>query len=275
MSAAFLGIAREPVYSPGKVDADRAILEAVAARLGDPPRVRVVSADEPLPEVRSPTLVFVMCQSPAAVATLQGWESAGVRVINSTAAIANTQRHRMLAAFDRHHVAHPPGTLVRTDAPLLPDWTDAGGVWIKRGDVHATEPDDVVRVDHRAAALVALAAMRRRGIERALVQRHAAGDVFKFYAVRRRFFTCFPPTTTTRPLTPVEHTAMRELADAGAAALELEVFGGDCIRGADGRLWLIDLNEWPSFARCRNEAAAAIADYLMEAAGAGARSKPA
>ena len=56
---------------------------------------------------------------------------------------------------------------------------------------------------------------------------------------------------------------MRGLAEAGAGALELEVFGGDCVRDIERRLWLIDLNDWPSYAPCRFGAAEAIASYLI------------
>jgi len=263
MTVDFLGIAREPLYSPGKVEADRAILDAVAERLAAEHRVRVVSAEQPLPAVSAPTVVFAMCQGPAALATLRDWEAAGVRVVNCTAAIANTHRRRMLAAFERHAVAHPPSRLVRTDAPAeLPEWIDHGDTWIKRGDVHATEADDVMRIDGPGAAREALTALGRRGVATALVQRHVDGDVFKFYAVRGRFFTAFPPADDSRPLTAAETAAMRALAEAGAAALELEVFGGDCVRGADGELWLVDVNDWPSYARCRSDASAAIAAYL-------------
>src|SRR5262249_8467337 len=229
VSLEFLGIARERVYSPGKVEDDRAILDAVAARLAVAHRVDVISADDRLPSVSPAPIVFAMCQGPAALDTLRGWEASGVRVINSARAIANTHRRRMLAAFERDAIAHPPSQLLDTRAPTaLPEWID-GGAWIKRGDVHATEADDVVRVDGAAAARTALAAMQRRGIATALVQRHVAGDVFKFYAVRGSFFACFAPAAAP-PLADAHEPAMRALAEAGAAALDLEVFGGDCVR---------------------------------------------
>ena len=55
MTPDFLGIARERVFSPGKVEDDRAILEAVAARLAATWRVRLVNADDPLPPVAPAT----------------------------------------------------------------------------------------------------------------------------------------------------------------------------------------------------------------------------
>jgi hypothetical protein len=263
----FLGITRERVYSPGKVDVDRAILDAVAARLAATHRVAVHDADDPLPADAPARVVFAMCQSPAALDALRRWEAGGARVINSSAGIANTQRRRMLGAFERDRIAHPPSRLVRTDrSDALPEWIDDGG-WLKRGDVHATDPDDVVRVDGGAAAHAALAAMRRRGIASAVAQQHVEGDVFKFYAVRGCFFTAVPPSESEPALSATQESAMRRLAEAGGASLGLEVFGGDCVRDCQQRLWLIDLNDWPSYAPCRFGASEAIASYVKAQTG--------
>jgi GNAT superfamily N-acetyltransferase len=258
----FLGIARERLYSPGKIEPDRAVLDAVAERLRARHRVHVVSAEDGLPEVPPQGVVFTMSQGPAALAVLRDWEQRGVRVINSTAAIENCHRRRMLAAFQRHAVAHPDSVLLDADPAVeLPDWV-AGGAWLKRGDVHATEAGDVVRVDTGVQARAALASFRRRGIARALLQRHVEGEVFKFYAVGDCWLTWFPPAGSPARLTAGEEGTLRELAAAGARALELEVYGGDCIRDVQGALWLIDLNDWPSYAPCRFVAADAIAVYL-------------
>jgi hypothetical protein len=51
---------------------------------------------------------------------------------------------------------------------------------------------------------------------------------------------------------------------AAAAALGLEVFGGDAVIKADGEPMIIDLNAWPSYALYRDRAAEAIADCLTE-----------
>jgi hypothetical protein len=142
---------------------------------------------------------------------------------------------------------------------VLPDWV-AAGAWIKRGDFHATQPGDVVFVREEGRAREVLSDFRARGIARALVQRHVDGVVVKFYAVRQGFFACFPETTAA--LGEADVDAMRVLANEGAASLGLEIFGGDCVRTPDGALSLIDLNDWPSYGRCRSAAATAIAGYL-------------
>ena len=48
-----------------------------------------------------------------------------------------------------------------------------------------------------------------------------------------------------------------------AAALGVSVYGGDAIVRADGSFCLIDFNDWPSFSRCREEAADAIASLVL------------
>ena len=40
-------------------------------------------------------------------------------------------------------------------------------------------------------------------------------------------------------------------------------YGGDAIVRADGSFCIIDFNDWPSFSRCRDEAADAIAAFVM------------
>jgi glutathione synthase/RimK-type ligase-like ATP-grasp enzyme len=257
----FLGIAREKIYSPGKVDDDRAILEAVAFELRTRGhRVAVVSAEDDLVAPARGTVVFTMSQGPAALDVLRRWERSGILVINSVDAIEGCHRRRMLPAFEQARIRHPDSVLVSTDAnPSLPDWAE-GPVWLKRGDVHAMESGDVLRIRGHEAARRALAAFRARGISHALIQRHIEGDVVKFYAVRDCFFQSF--VNGEGPSSDDERRQLTALAEAGARALDLEIYGGDCVRDERGAFWLIDLNDWPSYARCRASAAKAIADHL-------------
>jgi len=255
-----LCIAREEVYSPGKVDADRAILEAVASHLARHRRVRVIATESAPPQAPDAALVLAMCQGPLALARLRSWQRSGVRVVNTADAIEGCHRTRMLPALRRAAVAHPPSAIVATDGPCdAPEWA-RGGVWVKRGDVHATHADDVVLVREVSGLRAVLDQFRRRGIERAALQQHVDGEVIKFYAVRGIFFAAFCDGAALALATD-ERAAFVRLAEAAAAALGLEVFGGDFIREANGRLWLIDLNDWPSYAPCRAAAAEAIAQY--------------
>jgi hypothetical protein len=41
------------------------------------------------------------------------------------------------------------------------------------------------------------------------------------------------------------------------------IYGGDCIVGPDGKITIIDFNDWPSYAPCSNEAAPHIAKSVL------------
>ena len=63
---------------------------------------------------------------------------------------------------------------------------------------------------------------------------------------------------------PFSATDLQTKAEALAAAVGLQVYGGDAIVTADGSWYMIDFNDWPSFSRCREEAAEAIAGLINQ-----------
>jgi len=261
----FLGITREPEFSPGKVDADRAILELTAEQLRTRGHTVQVcnAADETWPEPAGGTVVFTMAQGARALQRLRQWETRGVRIVNRPGGILNCQRHRTVAAFAATDLAFPETVLLPTaGAPPLPTWIAVAGAWIKRGDVHATDPADVVYVTDAAAAGAALHRFHARGIAAAVVQRHMAGTVLKFYGVRDGFFHCVPPASGAALPAEVLH-GIDALGRRAADLLEVEIYGGDCVVDVNGELTLIDLNDWPSYAPCRAHAAGAIAAYVL------------
>ena len=79
------------------------------------------------------------------------------------------------------------------------------------------------------------------------------------------------------PRPVVDESRLRALAFGAARALGLEVFGGDVALPTPDAPVLLDLNDWPSFAPFRAEAAAAIAAHALARAGARAerRAEPA
>jgi hypothetical protein len=265
----FLAIGREAVFSPGKVDADRAILDAVATILrGRDHWVRVASPEAALPRPPSSTLVFAMSQGEPALATLRHWETDGIRVVNSVASILGCHRHRLLDRIQRAGLPVPDAVwlgLAEPPSPAAwPDWLDADGAWIKRGDVHAIHADDVVFVRGRSAAVDAVTRFRARGITRAVLQRHVEGPVVKFYGVRGRFFSCVSPSGAHGRVVAETRGELRAVAERASRAIGLEIYGGDCVVTVTGSVQLIDVNDWPSFGPCRTEGAEAIAARLEE-----------
>jgi hypothetical protein len=256
----FLCVLREPEFSPGRVEDDAAILLATANALNERGySVEVMhAAASRWPKPRLETIVLSMAQGDRALEHLAAWESEGVRVVNSVRAVRNCRRiatHRQLVA---HRIPQPPTRVCSTAAwEVPPDWL-AEGVWIKRGDLHAMVEGDVSLVHSAAAAAQALRSLQRRGVNGAVVQRHVPGTVVKFYGVGEQFFYTagkFLPVSVQR--------TVAALARRAAVAVGLEVFGGDCVLTSSGQCLLVDLNDWPSYAPCRAEAALAIAAYVQ------------
>jgi hypothetical protein len=253
-----IGIYREERFSPGKVEDDRAILDLVASELRQGGlAVRMLDGDR-LPRLETrPELIFAMCQSAAAL----GWlDEAATRtkVVNHPHAIRCCYRMNLVERLVRAGVPQPRWAFA---AERLPSALGPGP-WLKRGDVHAMEASDVRRVFTEDDWARMTAEFERRGIDRAIVQEHVEGAVYKFYGVKGGFFRAYG-----LPAGQEERAAL--LAERGASALGLEIYGGDGVYCADGTLTLIDFNDWPSFSRCRTDASRAIGRRLGEIVASG------
>ena len=55
-----------------------------------------------------------------------------------------------------------------------------------------------------------------------------------------------------------------QAADAAAIGLNIYIYGGDAIVDREGKFHIIDFNDWPSFAPCRDIAAPHIAQCLYD-----------
>jgi hypothetical protein len=140
-------------------------------------------------------------------------------------------------------------------------------IWVKRGDVHAERPEDVVCVPPGQVAS-AVRAFSQRGIPWVALQRHVPGPVLKFYAVAdAQLFRWYDPAVAPgSPPPAVDEARLRALVFEAAGAVGLDVFGGDIAVPTPESPVLIDLNDWPSFAPCRDEATEAIAAYVQRQA---------
>jgi hypothetical protein len=188
-------------------------------------------------------------------------------VVNSPNAIRNTYRHRMIELFSQHHVLAPASHVVASNAKGPPP---AAAVWVKRYDFHATQPSDVIYIASEAGWHEALDRFARRGIPFIIAQEHVAGDLVKFYGVRSEtaptaanWFEWFYHRDKGMLGHSFEVSHLRDAAFGAAAALGLEVFGGDAVVQEDGKPMIVDINAWPSYARYRDRAAQAIADHLV------------
>ena len=271
-SARCWGIYRELAHSPGRETDDAEILRATGRFLSERGFSVELKSPDDLPESEDaagvPPFLFVMCERAEVVRRLSAWERRGVHIVNSPTAIRNTDRERAIALFSEKAVPFPRSTLIATadqqpHAVPLP-------CWIKRADVHATQAGDVSFADSPEQLAQRLSALLARGIARAVLQEHVPGDLIKFYGVREMseegggldWFEWFYHRDQQLSRHPFEVSELREAVSRAAGALGLDVFGGDAIATPAGRIVLIDLNAWPSFALYRREAAERIAAFL-------------
>ena len=264
------GIYRELEHSPGRIGDDAAILKRVGEALAERGfSVELVAGDAADAAFETPRAnIFAMCEGGAVLDRLKAAEKAGSVIVNSADAIRNTYRHRMIELFAQHHVSAPWSQVVATDASKL---RPPAGVWVKRYDFHATQPDDVIYTASENGWHEALRRFAKRGIPFIVGQENVAGDLVKFYGVRNgvlrmdeNWFEWFYHRDKGMVGHSFQASRLRQESFGAAAALGLEIFGGDAIIPADGEPVIIDLNAWPSYARYRDQAARAIADCLTE-----------
>jgi hypothetical protein len=262
------GIFRERTHSPGRESDDTEILRLTGKHLEARGYQIVLKSTDDLavPDEIRPDLVFLMCETFEPLRQLAVLEARGVPHVNPIEAVLSTYRDRMISRFETAGVPFVPSRLVDTKSPApsvdLP-------VWVKRADVHNTQDGDVVQVESAPALARALAALAARGIERAVLQPHVAGDLVKFYGVGAAepgspppWFHWFHHADQKLAGHPVDAGRLARIAAQAASTLGLEVYGGDAIVTADA-LVLLDLNAWPSFARVREEASRVIATHLV------------
>ncbi len=261
---ALLGIYREQIFSPGKIEDDAAIMDATVEELSRrgwevcTRHAESISSSLPRPEN-----VLSMAQSDRVLNTLEGWSGQGTRVVNTVPSVLNCYRKRLIYMLSKAGVCIPPSRMVTVEeAGEEISLQAADRLWLKRGDVHAIGPGDVACVTCKEELERAVGHFFSKGIRDILVQEHVDGPVVKFYGVGQREFFRAYMAGGGEELTATGQ--LRTIATQAAGAVGLEVYGGDAILTQRNGPVLIDLNDWPSFSRCCRSAAGSIAAYFAD-----------
>ena len=222
-----IGIYRAQRYSPGSVEKDRAILDATLQQLRDRGYDVDVMTEEKLLEggiAKEVGRYLSMARSEEALDILQD-----KTCINTSDAIRYCNHRRYITSDDNT----PP-------------------LWVKRTDQCSEGEGDVTYCATEEEVRETVAMLHKRGIDSYVMQKHYEGEHVKFYGVRGTTF-----------FSPSGYDTLRGMAQDMAREAGITVYGGDAIIGADGEIHIIDLNDWPSFASCRKEAAEAIAEMVQ------------
>lgn len=258
-----LKVYRAERFSPNSVERDRAIIDAagdILTRHGyDVAGVR----ESELTGNVDAEVFMSMARTRQALAILKEKEREGHIVINSTVGVERCKRSTIDRLMRANHI--PAAPLEGCD-----------GYWIKRGDEAAQSKDDVAFAQKDDDKRCILSHFEQRGVTDVVVTAHVEGDLVKFYGVAGTgFFRSFRHAAGgyskfgDEAVNGQPHgygfgqDSLQADAERLASLAGIDIYGGDCIVRSDGTYAIIDFNDWPSFAVCRDEAAEAIAANIM------------
>lgn len=272
-------VMRAGAYSPNHIGNDAAIMNVVAEQLRKRGcEVKVYSEEQFLAGAVSEDIIVNMCRDPKSIALLQQLEDSGKLVINSGYGIENCVRERLTRILIGSGISYPESIIVNTNEVVKNTLKKQhiSQCWIKRADSHAMHKEDVTYVRHAEEAQEMLQEYFLRGIPRAVISRHQAGDLVKFYGVKGQpFFYWFCPFVANggrysydalnsgSEAVKAMGQHIKKMCLRAAEELNVKVYGGDCVISPDGDVKIISFNDWPSYAPCRAEAASHIAKAVM------------
>lgn len=259
-----LAIYRAERFSPNSVNKDKAIMDAVCTQIdGEDCILSSIKEDKLTTEITA-DIILTMGREVSTLHLLENQEIRGTAVINSSEGIRACAR----ANIDR---------LMRSVGIPVAPMVGNNGYWIKRGDEAAQSKEDVLFAADENEKERVLERFRQRGIKETVTTAHVIGDLVKFYGVKGTgFFRTFYPNDDgetkfdDEQINGTAHhykfsmTNLQRDVEKTAALTGIGIYGGDCIVRADGSYAIIDFNDWPSFSRCREEAARAIAQVVRK-----------
>ena len=269
-------IQRAACYSPNSEEKDLAILQEVGCFFDDAKIIsegefvekfstdnQLISA-ESVGAVNAYYQIISMARSPKALDCLEQLEQSGIQVLNPSAGVWACQRSNVDKVMRENYL------------PLPPDKGD-DGYWVKRADTTAQSKEDVCFCHDWSEVEKIKSTFMQRGITDVVTQAHVKGDVVKFYGVEGTgFFRYYYSGDDTETKFGDEErngkpryysfssSNLQADAEKLACLLQTPVYGGDAIIQEDGSYVIIDFNDFPSFSRCREEAAKAIIGRMKQ-----------
>lgn len=270
-------IQRAACYSPNSEEKDLAILQEVGSLLED---ATIISEDdfvnrfstynqsvssESVESVNAYCQIISMARSTKALECLEQLEQSGIRVLNPSVGVRACQRSNIDKVMRENYLPLPP---------------DKGndGYWVKRADTTAQSKEDVCFCHDWSEVEKIKSTFMQRGITDVVTQAHVKGDVVKFYGVEgtgffRYYYSGYDTETkfgdeerNGKPqYYPFSSSNLQVDAEKLACLLQTPIYGGDAIVREDGCYVIIDFNDFPSFSKCRKDAAKAIFERMKSA----------
>jgi hypothetical protein len=272
------GIKRKAKYSPNHIGNDGMIFSMTAECLRNMDYdVREYTETEFVLSEENEKYIFNMARDKATIKQLKQREKDGAIIINTGTGIENCTREAMTRMLLEHGIPYPVSLIIDVANDPTEELTkmDTEAFWIKRGDSHAIHREDVTYARNIPEVKSILKEFSLRDIPNAVINEHLVGDLIKFYGVADTdFFYWFYPFDLSHSKFGLEKIngeakqfsfdveALKKACDQAGEILDVKVYGGDCVVAKDGSFKIIDFNDWPSFAPCREEAAPKIAECI-------------
>ncbi|MGL4292165.1 MAG: ATP-grasp domain-containing protein [Bacteroidales bacterium] len=277
-----IGVTRSNQYSPNHIGNDAAIFNETVRHLQEAGCEITIYNEEEflLSDIKAP-VIFTMARNQQTIVRLKQLQEQGTVIVNSGFGIENCTREKMTRLLLSHGVPHPRSLIVQTkdNVQSFLDHDNFIPCWIKRGDFHAIHREDVSFVRNPQEGQNILSEYALRGIESAVINEHLSGDLIKFYGVADTgFFHWFYPYDMNHSkfgLEKINGAArglsfdpdhLKNICHQASEVLGVKIYGGDCIVAEDGSIRIIDFNDWPSFAPCRDLASPNIARCILQEA---------
>ena len=261
------GIARKTEFSPNHELNDFLMIQKTAEELKNlGVKVKVYREEDIFTEEIKEDFIFSMVQSPDGSKHLLDIARNKKFVINTPESVRNCYRYNMNRILEGNKIPFPKSIIADTDTNDLSFLDNfENKIWVKRGDAHAVQREDVVFLDDKNKARYVLNEFKSRGLKSCTVQNHIEGDTIKFYAIYGQdLFYWY--TTDLKYYSLFDEARLKQLANDSAKALGLEIFGGDAIVTDQSEIFIVDINDWPSFAPIRDRASKVIGNLIYKKA---------
>lgn len=272
------GIKRKTKFSPNHIGNDGMIFSLTAECLRNMGYevVEYTEAEFVLSDVKE-KCIFNMARDKATIKRLKQCEKEGAIIINPGTGIDNCKREAMTRLLLENDIPYPESLIIDVTGDPTQGLIEMGAdaFWIKRGDSHAIHREDVTYARNIPEVKSILQEFGLRDIPNAVINEHLVGDLVKFYGVADTdFFYWFYPYDLSHSKFGLEKIngaakefsfeveTLKKACDKAGEILDVKVYGGDCVVAEDGSFKIIDFNDWPSFAPCRDEAAPKIAECI-------------
>lgn len=282
-----LAIRRAHPFSPGRVEADAAILSEVEARFREGGyEVTEVEEDDfasmPNAEIRRYGKVFHMARR---MTTLHKLSMLDIPVVNRPQSVmcVSKSREMTLTMLQQADVPLPRWWAFDPEEDEMfqcdPELQELIPGWVKAMRTDGVRTNDVTLVTTPLEADSRVMELAAESVPDIVLTQHVEGDLLKVYVVMSAsglngedlFMDSFYPQENgyskfgiselhNTPLARISYSQerLKEIAQRIGSVLRLEIFGFDAIVEPDGNIVVIDVNDWPSFSVCRSSSAKAI-----------------